>query len=35
MADEVRISPTPIQRNLLDVAVDLTNLYYRKYGVLR
>jgi hypothetical protein len=28
VADEVKVSPAPIQRNVLDVAVELTLLYY-------
>lgn len=28
MADEVKVNPTPIQRNLFDVATDLTKLFY-------
>lgn len=28
MADEIRVSPTPIQRNLNDIAMELTQLYY-------
>lgn len=30
MADQGKVAPTPIQRNLQDVAVDLTNLYYHQ-----
>ena len=29
MSDEVKVIPTPIQRNLNDVAMELTELYYR------
>lgn len=28
MADEIKVSQAPIQRNLLDVAIELTKLYY-------
>jgi len=33
MADEVRVSPTPIQRNVNDVALELTKMYYETYNV--
>jgi hypothetical protein len=29
MPDNLTVSPTPIQRNVLDVAMELTTLYYR------
>lgn len=29
MANDIKVSPTPIQRNLNDVAVELTQLYYK------
>lgn len=29
MADEIKVSPTPIQRNYNDVAMELTQLYYK------
>ena len=29
MADKVKVMPTPIQRNELDVATELTQLYFR------
>ena len=29
MANEVKVNPTPIQRNVLDVATELTQFYYR------
>ncbi len=29
MADEIKVNPTPNQRNLQDVAIELTQLYYR------
>jgi hypothetical protein len=28
MADEIKVAQTPIQRNELDVAMELTNLYF-------
>jgi hypothetical protein len=28
LADEIKVSPNPIQRNVLDVATELTQLYY-------
>ena len=28
MAETIRVEPTPIQRNLFDVAVELTQLYF-------
>lgn len=28
MSDEIKVKPTPIQRNVLDVAMELTQLYY-------
>ena len=28
MADNIKVSPTPIQRNPLDVATELTQLYF-------
>jgi hypothetical protein len=31
MAEEIKVSPTPIQRNLLDVATELTKLYYETH----
>ena len=33
MADEIKVKPTPIQRNPLDVATELTLFYYEKTGV--
>lgn len=30
MADNINVSPTPIQRNAEDVAIELTQLYYEK-----
>lgn len=27
MADQIKVSPTPIQRNYNDVAIDLLNIY--------
>jgi len=32
MPDNIEISPTPIQRNLLDVATELTQLYYSAHS---
>lgn len=29
MSNEVKVNPTPIQRNLNDVAMELTNLYFK------
>ena len=29
LKDDMKIKPTPIQRNSFDVAVDLTKLYYK------
>lgn len=29
MSNEAKVNPTPIQRNLNDVAMELTQLYYR------
>lgn len=29
MADEIKVNPTPIQRNFNDVAMELTQLYYK------
>ena len=29
MSEEVRVAPTPIQRNELDVAMELTEMYYK------
>lgn len=29
MADAIKVNPTPIQRNILDVATELTQLYYK------
>ena len=31
MADKIKVEQTPIQRNFLDVAVELTQLYYESY----
>lgn len=28
VAEDIKVKPTPIQRNKYDVAVELTNLYY-------
>ncbi|MBU3215842.1 hypothetical protein LL033_11835 [Clostridium estertheticum] len=28
MSDQVKVNPTPIQRNINDVAMELTELYY-------
>lgn len=33
MADNINVSPTPIQRNSLDVATELTELYYSSNSV--
>lgn len=33
MADDIKVSPTPIQRNPLDVATELTLRYYETYNV--
>lgn len=30
MADDIRVNPTPIQRNTLDVATELTQLYFSR-----
>lgn len=30
MADNINVEPTPIQRNAEDVAMELTQLFYRK-----
>lgn len=32
MSNEVKVRPTPIQRNLNDVAMELTQLYYKGVG---
>jgi hypothetical protein len=32
MADNIYVSPTPIQRNKFDVAVELTNLHSSRFG---
>ncbi|MCB2300641.1 hypothetical protein [Clostridium tagluense] len=29
MEEEIKVNPTPIQRNINDVAMELTQLYYR------
>lgn len=29
MADEIKVAPTPIQRNELDVATELTQIYFK------
>lgn len=31
MPDNVSVTPTPIQRNILDVAMELTQLYYNSH----
>lgn len=33
MADNIKVKPTPIQRNRFDVATELTQLYFEKFGV--
>lgn len=33
MADDVKVKPTPIQRNEFDVAIELTKLYYDSFSV--
>lgn len=33
MAKDIRVNPTPIQRNLNDVAMELTQLYYREHPI--
>ncbi|MFL0196991.1 hypothetical protein ACJDU8_15700 [Clostridium sp. WILCCON 0269] len=33
MSNDVRVEPTPIQRNMLDVATELTQLYFRNKSV--
>ncbi|AND39535.1 MULTISPECIES: hypothetical protein [Cytobacillus] len=33
MAETVKVKPTPIQRNKFDVAMELTNLHLRNYGI--
>ena len=30
MADEIKVTPTPIQRNLNDVVMELTELFYTR-----
>ncbi|OPX89588.1 MAG: hypothetical protein A4E53_01471 [Pelotomaculum sp. PtaB.Bin104] len=32
MSDEIKVKPTPIQRNTLDVAIELTKLHFDKTG---
>lgn len=32
LADEVKVNPTPIQRNYNDVATELTQLYFSRFG---
>ena len=32
MSDKIEVSPTPIQRNALDVATELTKLYYERFS---
>lgn len=29
MSNEVKVAPTPVQRNSLDVALELTQMYFR------
>lgn len=33
MANDVSVKPTPIQRNKLDVATELTQLHFEKFAV--
>ena len=33
MAEEIKTKPTPIQRNVLDVATELTQMYYGNHGM--
>ena len=33
MSETIKVEPTPIQRNLFDVAVELTKLYYENKPV--
>lgn len=33
MSEKIDVKPTLIQRNSLDVAVELTQLYYSKFGM--
>ncbi|QQE75707.1 hypothetical protein KDJ56_07150 [Brevibacillus composti] len=33
MSDDVKVKPSPIQRNKLDVATELTTLYYSAYSM--
>ena len=34
MANDIHVKPTPIQRNRLDVATELTQLHIEKYGMV-
>lgn len=33
MAEKIEVKPTPIQRNVFDVAMELTQLHFDKFGV--
>ena len=33
MSEEIKVKPTPIQRNELDVAMELTQLYYGTHDI--
>ncbi|KNF07156.1 hypothetical protein CLPU_22c00080 [Gottschalkia purinilytica] len=33
MANDVSVKPTPIQRNELDVAMELTQFHFKRFGV--
>jgi hypothetical protein len=33
MSETISVSPTPIQRNSADVALELTELYFKRYGL--
>lgn len=33
MADNINVDPTPIQRNYLDVAMELTQLHFQEFSV--
>jgi hypothetical protein len=32
MPEDIKVKPTPIQRNTLDVATELTQLYFSRYN---
>lgn len=32
MADDIKVNPTPIQRNTLDVATELTQLFFSRFA---